>query len=322
MSSMLILGNRYQLNQKEIELIENNVEKLFTLNINHNDSQNEKIIKNINDFLKKEKVSYIVLNLEKKINLNLKSYLEELDYQGINFLTYSDFCRIFLNKYHIEFNEKNFNALQNIQHNLKNTIQKRVFDFIFSLIALILLSPIFLIISILIKVKSPDGDIFFGHQRIGKDGKLFRVYKFRTMVPNAHEKLQKMLNENPKIKAEYEKDFKLKNDPRIIPNIGKFLRQSSLDELPQFFNSLIGDLSVVGPRPIVVDEVKKYGKYSSKLFSVKPGVTGLWQVSGRNDIDYDERVELDMKYIDNQSFWMDIKIIFKTVKVMVFKEGN
>lgn len=223
--------------------------------------------------------------------------------------------------------EKQLDSLQsykinNVRSKEKNTFYlNRVFDILFSLMALILLSPIFLIISILIKIKSPDGTIFFGHERVGKDGKLFKVYKFRTMVPNAEEKLQKMLNDNPKIKAEYEKDFKLKNDPRIIPSIGKFLRESSLDELPQFFNSLIGNLSVVGPRPIVEDEVIKYGKYATKLHSVKPGVTGLWQVSGRNDIDYDERVALDMEYIDNQSFWLNIKIIFKTVQVMALRKG-
>jgi lipopolysaccharide/colanic/teichoic acid biosynthesis glycosyltransferase len=173
----------------------------------------------------------------------------------------------------------------------------------------------------MIKIKSPNGPIFFGHQRIGKDGKFFRVYKFRTMVPDAEARLKKMLNENPKIKAEFEKDFKLKDDPRIVPSIGNFLRKSSLDELPQFFNSLIGDMSVVGPRPIVEDEIAKYGKYAIKLYSVKPGVTGLWQVSGRNDISYDERVSLDMDYIDKQSLFMDIKIIFQTVMVMVFNKG-
>jgi len=193
-------------------------------------------------------------------------------------------------------------------------ILKRIFDIIFSSIALILLFPVFLIIAILIKIKSPEGPVFFAHNRLGKDGKIFKVYKFRTMVPDAEQKLKDLFKKHPELEEEYKKDFKLKDDPRIIPVIGNFLRETSLDELPQFFNSLIGNMSVVGPRPIVEDEVKKYGKYANKLFSVKPGVTGLWQVSGRNDIEYDERVALDMEYIDKRSLWLDIKIVFQTVK--------
>jgi len=201
-------------------------------------------------------------------------------------------------------------------------IQKRIFDIIFSLFALIFLSPLFLIIAILIKIKSPEGNIFFGHERVGKNKKLFKVYKFRTMIFNAEKVLELLLEENPKVKAEFEQDFKLKNDPRIIPGIGSFLRKSSLDELPQFFNSLIGNLSIVGPRPIVEKEIEKYGKYANKLHTIKPGITGLWQVSSsRNDIQYDQRVKLDMEYINNQSLWIDLKIILQTIKVMVFKEG-
>ena len=201
--------------------------------------------------------------------------------------------------------------------------QKRIFDIIFSLFALIFLSPLFLIIAILIKIKSPEGSIFFGHERVGKNKKLFKVYKFRTMIFNAEKALELLLEENPKVKAEFEQDFKLKNDPRIIPGIGSFLRKSSLDELPQFFNSLIGNLSIVGPRPIVEKEIEKYGKYANKLHTIKPGITGLWQVSSsRNDIQYDQRVKLDMEYINNQSLWLDTKIILKTIKVMVFREGK
>jgi len=204
-------------------------------------------------------------------------------------------------------------------HNYK--ISKRFFDIIFSITALILLSPIFLIISILIKLKSPEGNIFFTQERLGKDKKLFKIYKFRTMVMDAEEKLQQLLNNNPELKTKFEQDFKLENDPRIIKDIGTFLRKSSLDELPQFFNSLIGDLSIVGPRPIVKDEIKKYGRHINKLYSIKPGITGLWQVKGRNSISYEDRVKLDMEYIDNQSFFGDIKIILLTIKVMILREG-
>ena len=201
-------------------------------------------------------------------------------------------------------------------------LEKRVFDIIFSLFAIILLTPIMIIIAILIKLNSPEGTVLFKQRRLGLDGKEFRVLKFRTMVPDAEVKLQEMFTENPKIQKEFEKDFKLKNDPRIISSIGSFLRKSSLDELPQFFNSLMGTMSIVGPRPIINVELKMYGKFQEKFLSIKPGITGLWQVSGRNDIDYDERVLLDMKYIDTDSFWGDIKIILKTVKVVIFRDGS
>jgi len=201
-------------------------------------------------------------------------------------------------------------------------LKKRVFDIIFSLFAIILLTPIMIIIAILIKVNSPEGTVLFKQRRLGLYGKEFRVLKFRTMVPDAEVKLQEMFTKNPKIQKEFEKDFKLKNDPRIISSIGSFLRKSSLDELPQFFNSLMGTMSIVGPRPIINVELKMYGKFQEKFLSIKPGITGLWQVSGRNDIDYEERVLLDMKYIDTDSFWGDIKIILKTVKVVIFRDGS
>lgn len=200
-------------------------------------------------------------------------------------------------------------------------IINRIFDIIFSFIALILLFPIFVIIFILIKIISPDGPAVFRHQRVGQNGNLFKVYKFRSMVPDAEKILNEWLEKNPKIKEEYEIDFKLKDDPRIIPGVGNFIRKTSLDELPQFLNVLFGDMSVVGPRPIVEKEITKYGNNATKLLSVKPGVTGLWQVSGRNDIDYDTRVEMDMEYIDNQSIFGDIKIVCQTVLVMVFRKG-
>jgi lipopolysaccharide/colanic/teichoic acid biosynthesis glycosyltransferase len=201
-------------------------------------------------------------------------------------------------------------------------LEKRVFDIMFSLFAIILLTPIMIIIAIFIKVNSPEGTILFKQRRLGLHGKEFQVLKFRTMVPDAELKLQEMFNENPQVKKEFEKDFKLKNDPRIISTIGSLLRKSSLDELPQFFNSLMGTMSIVGPRPIINIELKMYGEFQEKFLSIKPGITGLWQVSGRNDINYDERVLLDMKYIDTDSFWGDIKIILKTVKVMIFRDGS
>ncbi|MFZ2890863.1 sugar transferase [Sulfuricurvum sp.] len=316
---MIILGNKYKITKEEKNHLYGVVKDIFFVDIVHD--VDDVIIDNIKTYISKHEVGFVVLNLEKKASLKLKSFLEELDYDGVKIMIFSEFTNKFLNRCHIEFNEKNFEVYNSIQHNSMKLIGKRMFDFWFSAFTLLMLSPIFVILAGLIKYNSPEGPIFFGHKRIGKDGKFFRVYKFRTMVPNAEQRLKKLLDENPDIRAEYEKDFKLKVDPRVVPGIGDFMRRSSLDELPQFFNSLIGDMSVVGPRPIVEDEVGKYGKYAIKLYSVKPGVTGLWQVSGRNDISYDERVALDMEYIDKQSPMIDLKIIFQTVMVMVFRKG-
>lgn len=316
---MLILGKKNKLSKEDRDLLQNKFETIHEIDITNDTTEN--IISKITSYIKKEKVTHIVLNLDKSISIELESYLEDLDYGGIEFLAYSDFSSKFLNKCHIEFNDKNFKVLQDIKHDSGKQFGKRVFDIVFSLFAIILLSPVYLIVAMLIKIKSPGAPVIFAHKRIGKDGKFFRVYKFRTMVANAEKILEDWFENHPDIKAEYEKDFKLKDDPRIIPGIGEKMRKYSIDELPQFFNSLFGSMSVVGPRPIVEKEVAKYGKYAIKLYSVKPGVTGLWQVSGRNDIDYDERVSLDMEYIDNQTFMGDIKIIFQTVLTMVFKKG-
>ena len=316
---MLILGKKFKLSKEDQEILQSQFKIIHEIDI-ANDTT-EGIIAKITSFVKKEKVTHIVLNLDKTISIELESYLEDLDYSGVHFMTYSDFCSKFLNKYHIEFNDKNFKVLQDIKHDSGKQFGKRVFDIVFSLFAIILLTPIYIIVALLIMIKSPGAPVIFSHKRIGKDGKFFRVYKFRTMVANAEQILEDWLKNHPEIREEYEKDFKLKNDPRIISGIGNFMRDTSIDELPQFLNSLFGDMSIVGPRPIVEKEVSKYGKYAIKLYSVKPGVTGLWQVSGRNDINYDERVALDMEYIDNQTFLGDIKIIVQTILVMVFKKG-
>ncbi|WP_242950226.1 sugar transferase [Clostridium intestinale] len=193
---------------------------------------------------------------------------------------------------------------------------KRIFDVVSSTLLLITLSPLFLILIILVKLDS-KGPVFFGHKRIGYKGEIISVYKFRSMVQNAEEVLR---NFTPEQKAEFEKNFKLDDDPRVT-KIGAFLRKTSLDELPQLINIIKGDMSVVGPRPIVQKEVVKYGKYADKLFSVKPGLTGFWQANGRSDTTYDERVQMDMYYIDNRSTLLDIKILFKTVIAVIRKEG-
>jgi len=203
-------------------------------------------------------------------------------------------------------------------------IQKRIFDITFSLFALIVLSPVFLIIAILIKIKSPKGNIFFIQKRLGKENHIFKVYKFRTMSMNAEKILEAWLREDKKFKEEFFRYRKLKEDPRIIKGIGIFLRKTSLDELPQFLNVLKGEMSIVGPRPYIFKEFDTYKpkKHINIISSVKPGVTGLWQVTERNHTTFKSRVEKDIEYINSQNFWLDLKIILQTIKVMIFREGN
>lgn len=196
------------------------------------------------------------------------------------------------------------------------SIIKRVSDIFLSLIAMLLLSPIFLVVALVIRVDS-KGKIVFGHERIGKDMKKIKVYKFRTMYENSEEIFNNFTEEQ---KKEYYINFKLDNDPRIT-RVGSFLRKTSLDELPQLINILKGDMSIVGPRPIVEKEIPKYGEYAKEVFSVLPGLTGYWQANGRSDTTYEERIQMDMYYINNRSLLMDIKIILKTFVTVIKKEG-
>ena len=193
---------------------------------------------------------------------------------------------------------------------------KRSFDIISASIGILFLLPLFIVLAILVKLDS-KGPIFFSHKRIGKNGKIIGIYKFRSMVSNSEEIFKNFTEEQ---KKEFEKNFKLDDDPRIT-NLGGFLRKTSLDELPQLLNIIKGDMSVVGPRPIVRAEVEKYGVCADKLFSVKPGLTGFWQANGRSDTTYEERVQMDMYYIDNRSFLLDMRIILKTVISVIRKEG-
>lgn len=195
-------------------------------------------------------------------------------------------------------------------------IIKRCLDFICSFIALICFLPFFLVIFFIIKLDS-KGPVFFIHERLGKGGKKIKIYKFRTMVDGA-ESIMKTLPNN--IREEYEKNFKLNNDPRVT-KAGAFLRETSLDELPQLINILKGDMSIVGPRPIVEKELLKYGPYDVRLLTVKPGLTGYWQVNGRSNTSYDERVSLDMEYIDKRCLIVDFTIILKTLRVVFKKTG-
>jgi Undecaprenyl-phosphate galactose phosphotransferase WbaP len=200
-----------------------------------------------------------------------------------------------------------------------NRFVKTLFDYTLTIFGTIMISPVLLIIALWIYKDSP-GPVIFKHTRIGKGGKPFACYKFRSMCVDSKERLEKLLATDPAAREEWERDFKLKNDPRITKS-GAFLRKTSLDELPQIFNVLKGEMSLVGPRPIIDKELPRYGKFADDYLMVKPGITGMWQVSGRSDIDYPERVRMDSWYVRNWSVWIDIVLLFKTFYVVLARKG-
>lgn len=228
----------------------------------------------------------------------------------------------------MDVNVTNGNVVKNISNvstrtyekvlNKNNTYLavKRGIDVFLSSIALIILLPVFAIIALAIKLES-KGPIFFKHTRIGKEGKIIKIYKFRSMVQNAEELIKKFTPEQMK---EYKENYKLADDPRIT-KVGKFLRKTSLDELPQLINIIKGDLSIIGPRPVVQEELEKYGTNTQKFLSVTPGLTGYWAANGRSDTTYEERMQMELFYIDNLSFKMDVKVFFKTIEAVIKREG-
>lgn len=195
---------------------------------------------------------------------------------------------------------------------------KRIFDIVLSMLSIILLLPVFLIIIIMIKIDS-KGKAIFKHKRIGKNGQVIYLYKFRTMYTNSDEIFNELMKDN-KRKKEWEKHYKLSNDPRVT-KIGKFLRKSSLDELPQLLNILSGEMSFVGPRPLVEKELEKYGSNKDKLLSVTPGLTGWWACNGRSCTTYEERMELELYYVEHKSIGLDIKTLFRTFKAVIKGHG-
>jgi Undecaprenyl-phosphate galactose phosphotransferase WbaP len=196
---------------------------------------------------------------------------------------------------------------------------KRFMDFALVTIGGIILLPLLLFIALLVKLTSP-GPVLYGHKRLGMNGKPFTAYKFRSMVIDSAERLRKLLESDSEIKKEWEENHKIRNDPRVTI-IGKLLRRWSFDEFPQLINILKGEMSLVGPRPIVQDEVEKYGGEFHRIFSVKPGLTGLWQVSGRSDTDYKERVSYDTYYLQSWSVWLDLWILYRTVWAVIRGRG-
>jgi undecaprenyl-phosphate galactose phosphotransferase len=199
-------------------------------------------------------------------------------------------------------------------------ILQNIFNYLLAILALPIFLPLIGVLAYKIKRES-SGPVFFVHNRIGKNGKIIPTLKFRSMYSDAKERLEKLLKENEELREEWEKDFKLKDDPRVT-KIGAFLRKTSLDELPQIFNVLKGEINLVGPRPVLQEELDMYYKEDAEYyFMVKPGITGLWQVSGRSNTSYDFRVATDKWYVSNWSLWLDIVILLKTIKVVLFRDG-
>lgn len=200
-------------------------------------------------------------------------------------------------------------------------ITKRAIDIIGAIIGIILLIPTIILVYIARKIlKEDQGPLFYKQLRYGKDGKIFRLYKFRSMCINADKKLKEYLDNNEDAKNEFEKTHKLQKDPRIT-KLGNFLRKTSLDELPQMINILKGEMSFVGPRPVISEEVEEYGVNKDKFLSVTPGLTGYWQVNGRSNTTYEERMLMELYYVENCSLWLDTKIFFKTFITVFKKEG-
>ena len=259
--------------------------------------------------------NYEVDELNKIINREIDNVCELIFIPLINNydLTHSDIYNLFNTK-------TNLIVFQNRLKSKYRTVIKKIFDFFISIVILPSISPILIYITYKIYKNEPNSPIFFKQKRLGKNSKVFMCYKFRTMYHNSDNILEKYLKDNPNEITYYEKYHKYKNDPRIT-TIGNFLRKSSLDELPQIINILKGEMSLIGPRPYMIEEENKIGKNISNILSVKPGITGLWQVSGRSGVDFDSRVNLDIWYVKNWSLWLDIIILFKTIKVVIKNDG-
>jgi Undecaprenyl-phosphate galactose phosphotransferase WbaP len=212
-------------------------------------------------------------------------------------------------------------ALLRVHNNLRRwpaRLSKRIFDTLVALFLIALLSPLLLLLSLLLM--GDGGKVIFSQKRVGKNGRSFKCFKFRTMALDAEDQLKLLLAQSPELKLQWDRDQKLKDDPRVS-TLGGFLRRTSLDELPQLFNVLQGQMSLVGPRPIIEAELQRYGSEASYYLMVRPGMTGLWQVNGRSNLDYESRVYLDTWYVKNWSLWYDLVILIKTIRTVVSAKG-
>jgi lipopolysaccharide/colanic/teichoic acid biosynthesis glycosyltransferase len=211
-------------------------------------------------------------------------------------------------------------AQQRILDRRSRYVGKRLFDICFSLSVLIVFAPLYAVLAILIACTS-SGSVFYIQERVGQNYQRFGCIKFRTMIPNADRVLNKMMAESDDLRQEFSENFKLKQDPRIT-KIGRFLRITNLDEFPQFINVFKGEMSVVGPRPLVPEELDRYGKDIDQVLTIRPGLTGLWQISGRNNISYARRIRIDVSYVKRYNFWLDLHIVFKTVLLTLMPKNN
>jgi len=288
-------------------------EEIFGIPVIHDFSAGPEIVKRYN--IKMAIIAMPELDAQK---------LKNLQNTSVSAFRYNVIIPNFYNISSIWMSVRDFSGVLGIDTSNKlnltfNRIVKRFMDISVVTLGGLVLLPFLLIIALIIKINSP-GPVLYKHERIGKNGKHFYAYKFRSMAVDADEKLKNLLESNPEIKDEWEKTYKLLNDPRIT-SFGKILRKTSIDEFPQFINILKGEMSLVGPRPIVDAEVEKYGDDYARIFSVKPGLSGLWQVSGRSNTDYLDRVAYDLYYQQSWSVWLDLWIIFKTFGVVLTSKG-
>ena len=233
---------------------------------------------------------------------------------GCNSVNYSEYVK----------NEEIKELMMKKEHNLLirmiNRIIKRIGDVIGGIFGTLILIPLTIIIFIANKIQKDKGPLFYVQERIGKNGKIFKMYKFRSMVVGADEKLKEYLETNPEANEEYRVYKKLKEDPRVT-KMGDFIRKTSLDEFPQFLNVLKGDMSLVGPRPYLPREIEDMGEYYSLIIKMKPGVTGYWQVRGRSEVTFNDRLNMDVDYFNKSNLLLDMKLIFKTIENVIKKEG-
>ncbi len=266
--------------------------------------------------------SIIIVGLNGPLRINITNFIKSFKDNNIDILIIPDLYGIPLLGIEMDYFFNEQLMIIKIKNRLKNPFYraiKRIFDIVIGSFLLILSLPFMLIIAILIKIDS-KGSIIYRHRRIGFKGKKFDCLKFRSMVEGADGMLEKILEANPEMKEEWDKYKKLPDDPRVTP-IGRFLRQTSLDELPQLINVIKGEMSLVGPRPVLYEEFKLFNEDSDYYLEVKPGITGLWQISGRSDIDFQKRIELESWYVKNYSLWLDITVIIRTIKVVFTKAG-
>jgi len=272
------------------------------------------------EIVKRYRIKMAIMTMSDPDNQKLKHIMG----RSVSAFRYSAIIPDFSSAANIWMSIRDFGGVLGLatNNNLKmswNLEIKRIMDILIVSIVGALLLPIFLLIALLVKLSSP-GPVLYRHKRLGKNGKYFYAYKFRSMVIDAQERLQKLLESDDEAKTEWDKSHKLANDPRIT-GIGRFLRRTSIDEFPQFINILKGEMSLSGPRPVTEPELEKYGENARRVLAVKPGLTGLWQVSGRSDTDYADRISYDLYYIQSWSVWLDLWILYRTPAVIIKGKG-